>query len=187
MCGNSSFNEVKSDHLQTQKLKDFTFDCVRKIKSYWLSRLNLVSQIRTFMNKNIDDYMDNKEGAAMKPNCTLVQWSAVSWDEFEGSQTSSPLTNQQLADESCSFFRAVIVLSSAKMECLISVSNKYPINLPFWTITVHWNGHHNALNNSSIKVCKMNKALRNIFRFIFYVVLPTFAHISLIYCILTNF
>ncbi|KNC32125.1 THO complex subunit 5 [Lucilia cuprina] len=151
LCGNTSFNSVKNDHNKILKLKDFTSDCVKKLKSYWNSRLILITQIRSFMNKTLDEYIDTKLGCT-KPNCALVQWSAISWEEYEGSETTLQLINQKLADETCSFFRAVIVLSSAKMECLISISNKYPLNIPLWTITVHWNGHHNALNNSSIKI-----------------------------------
>lgn len=151
LCGNSSFNNVKNEHNNFLQLKDFTSECVKKIKNYWHSRLILIMQIRSFMNKSLDEYMDSKIGC-VKPNCALVQWTAISWEEYEGSETTPQLINQKLADDSCSFYRAVIVLSSAKMECLISISNKYPNNLPLWTITVHWNGHHNALNNSSIKV-----------------------------------
>lgn len=133
------------------KIKEFTTECIRKIKGYWYARTNLIAQIRSFMNKNLEEYID-KSVESTKPNCALVQWSAISWDDYEASDTITQLINQQLVDETGSFFRAVIVLGSAKMECLISVSNKYPLNTPLWTITVYWNGHHNALNNSSIKV-----------------------------------
>ena len=110
------------------------------------------------MNKNLEAYID-KSADSTKPNCALVQWSAISWDEYEASITTIQLNNQQLVDETGSFFRAVIVLGSAKMECLIGVSNKYPLNTPLWTVTVYWNGHHNALNNASIKVSLIKKKL----------------------------
>uniref|UniRef100_A0A1I8Q0Y7 THO complex subunit 5 n=1 Tax=Stomoxys calcitrans TaxID=35570 RepID=A0A1I8Q0Y7_STOCA len=151
MIGNSSFNNTRCNDMQTQKLKDFTLECVKRIRNYFHIRFNLIAQIRAFMNKNIDDCINDK-GNTVKPNCTLVQWSAVSWEEYESSQTTMPFLSQKMVDSNCSFFRAVIVLSSAKMECLISISNKYPLNVPLWAITVHWNGHHNALNNSSIKI-----------------------------------
>lgn len=153
MIGNSAFNNTRCNDMQTQKLKDFTLECVKRIRNYFHIRYNLITQIRAFMNKNMDDYINDKSGNNMKPNCALVQWSALSWEEYENSPTALPFVSQKMVDAYCSFFRAVIVLSSAKMECLISVSNKYPLNVPLWTITVHWNGHHNALNNSSIKVC----------------------------------
>lgn len=152
LCGNSSFNYVKVDHNNILQLKEFTSDVVKKIKHFWHSRLIMISQIRSFMNKNFDDYIDSKMGS--KPNCALAQWTAITWEEYESSETTRHLVNQNLADSTCNSYRAVIVLSSAKMECLISISNKYPMNAPLWTITLHWNGHHNALNNSSIKVNK---------------------------------
>lgn len=125
--------------MQTQKLKDFTLECVKRIRSYLQTRLTVICQIRSFMNKNIDHYIKDKANNNMKPNCTLVQWSAVSWEEYESCQTTAPFIASKLVSDSGSFFRAVIVLSSAKMECLISISNKFPMNMPLWTITVHWN------------------------------------------------
>ncbi|XP_075168035.1 THO complex subunit 5 [Haematobia irritans] len=148
MIGNSSFKNTRCNDMQTQKLKDFTLECVKRIRSYFHIRFNLITQIRAFMNKNLDEYINDN----VRPNCTLVQWSAVSWEEYESSQTTTPFVSQRMVDVHCTFFRAVIVLSSAKMECLISISNKYPLNIPLWAITVHWNGHHTALNNSSIKI-----------------------------------
>ncbi|KAM7344181.1 THO complex subunit 5 [Cochliomyia hominivorax] len=155
LCGNSSFSDAKNDHTKQLKLKEFAVNCVKKIKNYWNLRLVLITQIRSFMNKNLDEYIDNEIGCT-KPNCSLVQWSVISWEEYEGSETTAQLISQNLADFTCCFFRAVIVLGSAKMECLICVSNKYPLNVPLWTITVHWNGHHNALNNSSIKMMELH-------------------------------
>ncbi|XP_073813764.1 THO complex subunit 5 [Musca autumnalis] len=151
MIGNSSFNNTRCSDMQTQKLKDFTLECVKRIRNYFQIRHQLITQIRAFVNKNLDEYIGDKVGHS-KPNCSLVQWSAVSWEEYESSPTTLPFVGQKIVDEYCSFFRAVIVLGSAKMECLISLSNKYPLNIPLWSITVHWNGHHNALNNSAIKV-----------------------------------
>ncbi|XP_061390263.1 THO complex subunit 5 [Musca vetustissima] len=153
MIGNSTFNNTKCNDMQTQKLKDYTLECVKRIRNYFQIRHQLITQIRAFMNKNIDEYIGGGDKInQLKPNCALVQWSAVSWEEYESAPTTQPFVVQKIVDEYCGFFRAVIVLGSAKMECLISLSNKYPLNIPLWSITVHWNGHHTALNNSAIKV-----------------------------------
>lgn len=127
-------------------------DCIKRVKSYWKARYNLIAQIKAFTNKNLELYMTDMPTNMAKPNCSLVQWSSVTWEEYESSATTATLIANELVDETQSFYRAVIVLSSAKMECLISISNKYPQNAPLWLITVHWNGHHNALNSSAIKV-----------------------------------
>ncbi|KAI9577764.1 THO complex subunit 5 [Glossina fuscipes] len=150
VCGTSSLNTPKTTNSQNQKIKEFAADVVKRIKLYWNSRLCLSTQIKAFMNKNLDNYMDGK-AANCKPNCSLVQWSALNWEEYEANTTTMRYIEEELVDASFSFYRAVVVFSSAKMECLISISNKYPHNAPLWIITVHWNGHHNALNNSSIK------------------------------------
>lgn len=101
-----------------------------------------------------DDVEDGEDefSVANRPKCSLVQWSSMTWDEFEGLPFTSLHRKQQIIDETFSFCTAILILNAQKMECYIGFSNKHPKCAPFWILNVQWNGEHNAMNNSNVKV-----------------------------------
>lgn len=156
MCGGPPTHDIFNNiNAKNCKIKAFSFEIIKRMKQYWHSGLYLLDQIQAFMNKkNLDAYMDDN-ALKYKPKCNLVQWSSMTWEEYASNDITLRYREENLVDEDGFFYRAVLVFNSAKMDCLISVSAKYPRNAPFWIITIDWNGHRNSFNNASVKVTSL--------------------------------
>lgn len=166
LCGNRTWNDQKAYNLQDERLKEFSSDIIRRIKGYWNCRLRLLAQVRAFLSKTWECFVTEKANAAKmcvdddedewsaarRPKSSLVQWSSMTWEEYEAASFTSLHRKRQLIDETFSFCKAIVTLNAQKMECYIGFSNKHPLCSPFWTLNIHWNGQHNAMNNSNVKV-----------------------------------
>lgn len=165
LCGNRTWNDQKAYNLQDERLKEFSNDIIRRIKSYWNCRLRLLAQVRAFFNKNweclvtkkandtaINEDENDEFSVTNTPKSSLVQWTSMTWEEYEAAQFTSLHRKKQLVDETFSFCKAIVTLNAQKMECYIGFSNKHPLCAPFWTLNIHWNGQQNSMNNSNVKV-----------------------------------
>lgn len=175
LCGNRTWNDQKAYNLQDERLKEFSNDIIRRIKGYWNCRLRLLAQVRAFLSKNWESIVfenhdsnetkictnvveegeekKNDEWSALnRPKSSLVQWSSMTWEEYEMAPFTALHRKRQLIDETFSFCKAIVTLNAQKMECYVGFSNKHPLCAPFWTLNIHWNGQHNAMNNSNVKV-----------------------------------
>ncbi|XP_033251953.1 THO complex subunit 5-like [Drosophila miranda] len=38
------------------------------------------------------------------------------------------------------------------MECFIRIPSNYPLEMPLWILSVHWNGRRTSQNNAAIKM-----------------------------------
>ncbi|XP_033246349.1 THO complex subunit 5 isoform X1 [Drosophila miranda] len=127
-------------------------ETIARITRRWNSWLNLSQQIRGLTNKDIDLYVlkENVYPAAL--SCSLVQWTAITLEEFLAQ--NSDVLNISPDDKGITYnsYRAVIVRGSAKMECFIRIPSNYPLEMPLWILSVHWNGRRTSQNNAAIKM-----------------------------------
>ncbi|XP_036345883.1 THO complex subunit 5-like [Rhagoletis pomonella] len=153
MCCIEVFNEI-SDASESvvvpepPKLQKLIPDLIKSIQHLWTSRLNLIKQIRALVQKQIDLYLKEERLPTTRPACSLVQWTALTYEEY---LSSAPYTDCELINGNQLFYRAVVVRGSAKMECLVSISSKFPAESPIWFICIYWNGQHNAANSAAVK------------------------------------
>ncbi|XP_014090523.2 THO complex subunit 5 [Bactrocera oleae] len=155
MCCIEVFHEVGGDTNATNtppteqpKLQKLIPDLIKSIQQLWNSRLNLIKQIRALVQKHIDMYLKDERLPTTRPACSLVQWTALTYEEYVA---SSPHVDKDLVNGNQLFYRAVVVRGSAKMECLVSISSKFPTESPHWFICIYWNGQHNAMNSAAVK------------------------------------
>ncbi|XP_053961305.1 THO complex subunit 5 [Anastrepha ludens] len=136
---------TRNEQPQLQKMIP---DLIKSIQQLWTSRLNLIKQIRALVQKQIDLYLKEECLPTTRPACSLVQWTALTYEEY---LASSPSTDSEINNGNKLFYRAVVVRGSAKMECLVSISSKFPSESPIWFICIYWNGQHNAINSAAVK------------------------------------
>ncbi|KAH8253819.1 hypothetical protein KR032_007063 [Drosophila birchii] len=135
-----------------RNLNKNTREIIARIERRWNSWLRLSQQIRGLTYKDVDLYTLKENIYPVGLSCSLVQWTAITHEEFHA-QNSDVLKNS--SDDRgiiYSSYRAVFVRSSAKMECFIRIPSNYPLEMPLWILTVHWNGCHTSQNNSAIKM-----------------------------------
>ncbi|EDW61169.1 THO complex subunit 5 [Drosophila virilis] len=123
-----------------------------QILKRWRSWLRLTQQIRGLTYKDIDMSAAKENIYPAGLTGSLVQWTAISSEEFN-IQNSGLINNLSPSNEiTYTSYRAVIVRGSAKMECFIRIPSNYPLDIPLWTLSVHWNGRHTSVNNAAIKM-----------------------------------
>lgn len=123
-----------------------------QILKRWRSWLRLTQQIRGLTYKDVDMSAAKENIYPAGLTGSLVQWTAISSEEFN--IQNSGLINNLSPSNGITYtsYRAVIVRGSAKMECFIRIPSNYPLDIPLWTLSVHWNGRHTSVNNAAIKV-----------------------------------
>ncbi|EDW01914.1 GH20183 [Drosophila grimshawi] len=133
-------------------LHKWIIEVFQRISKRWRSWLRLNQQIRGLTYKDVDMYTLRENIYPEGLSCSLVQWTAISHEEFN-IQNSDLLNNLSPANGiTYTSYRAVIVRGSAKMECFIRIPSNYPLEIPLWILSVHWNGRHTAMNNAAIKM-----------------------------------
>lgn len=148
LCGIDFINQ---NTFKEELIEHFVPEVVKKIKTKFNARLNLMKQICSLENKNIDLLTSDKDFSRVRISSSLVQWSSLSYDEFVNHPTSSKFTEMELATSHDIFYRAVITKGSAKLECLICIPYNYPSENPVWTFCLSWNGVHTSENNPAVK------------------------------------
>ncbi|BFG05458.1 THO complex subunit 5 [Drosophila madeirensis] len=127
-------------------------EIIARITRRWNAWLKLSQQIRGLTNKDIDLFTlkENVYPAAL--SCSLVQWTAITLEEFLAQNSDVLNISPDNKGITYNSYRAVIVRGSAKMECFIRIPSNYPLEMPLWILSVHWNGRHTSQNNSAIKM-----------------------------------
>ncbi|CAD6996825.1 unnamed protein product [Ceratitis capitata] len=153
MCCIEIFNDANDTSVvatptEQPKLQKMIPDLIKSIQQLWNYRLNLIKQIRALVQKHIDLYLKEERLPTTRPACSLVQWTALTYEEYA---TSAPYNDSELVNGNQLYYRAVVVRGSAKMECLVSISSKFPTESPLWFICIYWNGQHNAMNSAAVK------------------------------------
>ncbi|XP_023171829.2 THO complex subunit 5 [Drosophila hydei] len=123
-----------------------------RILKRWQSWLRLTQQIRGLTYKDVDLSISKENIYPEGLSCSLVQWTAISSEEFN-IQNAGLIYNLSPSNGiTYTSYRAVIVRGSAKMECFIRIPSNYPLDIPLWILSVHWNGRHTSMNNAAIKM-----------------------------------
>lgn len=135
-----------------RNLNKNTREILARIERRWNSWLRLSQQIRGLTYKDIDLYTLKENIYPVGLSCSLVQWTAITHEEFHAQNSDVLKISSDDKGITYSSYRAVIVRGSAKMECFIRIPSNYPLEMPLWILTVHWNGCHTSQNNSAIKV-----------------------------------
>ncbi|KAL7737456.1 hypothetical protein ACLKA6_007597 [Drosophila palustris] len=151
MCSIATVNKNKLFNHELN-LHKWTREVFARISKRWHSWMSLTQQVRGLVYKDVDLYALRENIYPEGLSCSLVQWTVISTEEFNV-QNSNLLTNLP-SDNGITYtsYRAVIVRGSAKMECFIRIPSNYPMEIPLWILSVHWNGRHTAMNNSAIKM-----------------------------------
>ncbi|XP_037947648.1 THO complex subunit 5-like isoform X2 [Teleopsis dalmanni] len=136
---------------EEQKTLNVISNVINKIKKLWQCRLILFTQLKAIVNNKIFLYTENEKLPPGEPSCSLVKWTSIDQEDYYASFVDKTNQDSDVKDSN-SFYRALIVKGSAKMECLISLPLKFPFESPLWSINISWNGQHNATNNSAIKL-----------------------------------
>lgn len=127
---------------------------VKKIRTRLNSRVQLCRQVTDLERKNIDALMGNEGALGMaRVSCTLVQWSPITWPEYcERNIVTGKFVDSGFVTANHLLYCAIIIRGSAKLECFVSISPNFPSESPLWAISLSWNGVHNAINNTDIRV-----------------------------------
>ncbi|XP_030374010.1 THO complex subunit 5 [Scaptodrosophila lebanonensis] len=151
MCSIPTVNKSKL-YKHELNLHNCTREVITRIRSRWNSWLKLTQQIRGLTYKDIDLYSLKENIYPAGLACSLVQCTAITLDEFHHQNADAI---NYMSDTKCitySTYRAVVVRGSAKMECFIQIPSNYPMEMPIWVLSIHWNGCHTSKNNSAIKM-----------------------------------
>uniref|UniRef100_A0A336KZH7 CSON013785 protein n=1 Tax=Culicoides sonorensis TaxID=179676 RepID=A0A336KZH7_CULSO len=123
---------------------------IKHIRGRLQARVKLYKQILALEANKIDN--PGKSELPVKISGHLVQWSAISFEEYQTCAAVQKFIETSSVIESPDFYyRAIITRGSAKMECYIQVPVNYPEETPMWALTLNWNGKHDSTNDSSIK------------------------------------
>ncbi|XP_060653205.1 LOW QUALITY PROTEIN: THO complex subunit 5 [Drosophila nasuta] len=151
MCSIATVNKKKIFRHELN-LHKWTLDVFNRISKRWQSLMRLTQQVRGLTYKDIDLYSLKENIYPEGLSCSLVQWTVISTEEFN-IQNSDLITNLPTENGiTYTSYRAVIVRGSAKMECFIRIPSNYPMEIPLWILSVHWNGRRTAMNSSAIKM-----------------------------------
>lgn len=148
LCGIDFINQ---NTYKEDLIEKFVPEIVKKIKTKFNARINLMKQICSLENKNIDLLTSEKNFSRVRISSSLVQWSSLPYDDFINHPTSSRFTEMELVTSHDIFYRAVITKGSAKLECLICIPYNYPSENPIWAFCLSWNGVHTSKNNPALK------------------------------------
>lgn len=130
---------------------------IHLIRNRLQSRLILFKQVHALETKDIDQLDTAIDGTLLaRLSCSLVQWTAISWPEYENAFGNSTITAKFIEAGVVTthhlLYCAVIIRGSAKLQCLISVPPSFPHDVPLWAISLCWSGNHNAETNTDIRV-----------------------------------
>ncbi|XP_058054866.1 THO complex subunit 5 homolog [Anopheles bellator] len=124
---------------------------IRAIRARWEARLQLYQQIYDLESKLIDTSINDEHGHPIRISSTLLQWSAITHEDYVASGTAGKFLDDAVATSSDLFFRAIVIRGSAKLECYICVPCRYPEESPLWSFSLNWNGKHTADRDSSVR------------------------------------
>ncbi|XP_072949391.1 THO complex subunit 5 homolog [Epargyreus clarus] len=82
---------------------------------------------------------------------SLTQWQTVSWQEYCQASSTAYLVAEGLVTADNMLYRAIITRQSAKLVAMVAVSSDYPKKAPLFSLTLHWNGTHNAATNDDLR------------------------------------
>lgn len=151
MCSIATVNK-KQNFKHEFNLHKWIRKVFTRILKRWRSWLRLTQQIRGLTYKDVDLSASKENIYPDGLSCSLVQWTAISSEEFN-IQNAGLIYNLTPSNGiTYTSYRAVIVRGSAKMECFIRIPSNYPLDIPLWILSVHWNGRHTSMNNAAIKV-----------------------------------
>ncbi|XP_068146273.1 THO complex subunit 5 isoform X1 [Drosophila tropicalis] len=164
MCSIPTVNTA-NEYVHELNLYKCTREAIARISKRCQSWVELSQQIRGLTYKDID--LDTlKENTAGILSGSLVQWTAITPEDFQAQSSDalnsvSDSTGESSNEITHTFYRAVIVRGSAKMECFIKIFSNYPLEMPLWILCIHWNGCHTSKNSSAIKMmeCWTNSLL----------------------------
>lgn len=148
LCG---IDFISQNTYKEDLIEKFVPEVVKRVKNKFNARINLMKQICSLENKNIDLLTSDKNFSRVRISSSLVQWSSLPYDDFVNHPTSSKFTEMELVTSHDIFYRAVITKGSAKLECLICIPYNYPTENPIWTFCLSWNGVHTSKNNPALK------------------------------------
>ncbi|XP_058120526.1 THO complex subunit 5 homolog [Anopheles ziemanni] len=124
---------------------------IRAIRNRWESRLKLYKQIHDLESKLIDTSTNDERGHSIRISSSLLQWSSISFEDYVASGVANGFVEDSVATDKDLYFRAIVIRGSAKLECYICVSCRYPEASPLWSLSLNWNGKHTAAGNSSVR------------------------------------
>lgn len=148
LCGIDFINQST---YKEDLIEEFVPEVVKRIKAKFNARINLVKQICSLENKNIDLLATEQNISRVRISSSLVQWTSLPYEDFINHSYSNRFTEMDLVTPHDIFYRAVITKGSAKLECVICIPYNYPSDNPIWALGLSWNGVHTANNNPALK------------------------------------
>ncbi|XP_041772208.1 THO complex subunit 5 homolog [Anopheles merus] len=158
--------DVGNDSLETGgKLHETIPSIIHSVRARWEARLKLYKQIHDLESKMIDTSINDEHGHPIRISSTVLQWSSISFEDYVSSGVAGMFLEDSIATASDLYFRAIVIRGSAKLESYICVPCRYPDASPLWSFSLHWNGKHTSVSNSSVREmeywCNSLSALEN--------------------------
>ncbi|EAA13229.4 AGAP004746-PB [Anopheles gambiae str. PEST] len=144
--------DVGNDNLETgDKLHETIPSIIHSVRARWEARLKLYKQIHDLESKMIDTSVNDEHGHPIRISSTVLQWSSISFEDYVSSGVAGMFLEDSIATASDLYFRAIVIRGSAKLESYICVPCRYPDASPLWSFSLHWNGKHTSVSNSSVR------------------------------------
>lgn len=118
------------------------------VKKRLKSRIELMKELQDLESGKIIPTIGN---LPIKLAGSLTQWQSVSWSEYCQSPSTAILVTEGLVSSHDMLYRAIITRQSAKLVALVALKSNYPKEAPLISLTLHWNGTHNAKINDDIR------------------------------------
>ncbi|XP_069986129.1 THO complex subunit 5 homolog [Penaeus vannamei] len=84
--------------------------------------------------------------------CTeFKSWRSVTWSEYKAAPTTQLLRESGVVTQQHLLFIAVFERKHVRLEALVAIFPDHPNTVPVFSLSVHWEGHHQAANNPQLR------------------------------------
>ncbi|KAK4314017.1 hypothetical protein Pmani_014680 [Petrolisthes manimaculis] len=84
--------------------------------------------------------------------CTELKcWRPVSWADYEAASSTQHLRDAHVVTPQHLLFSAILDRKHVRLEAMVAVSPDYPNVVPVVSLTLHWEGQHQATNNPQLR------------------------------------
>ncbi|XP_023938510.2 THO complex subunit 5 homolog [Bicyclus anynana] len=141
----SNMNIQPCQSLSVTSVENFIFTLKKRLKA----RVELMKELQDLESGKI--VPSKGFSCSLKLSGSLTQWQSITWHEYSQAPSTAHFISENLVTEANMLYRAIVTRQSAKLVALVAVCSDYPKKAPLFSLTMHWNGTHNALTNDDIR------------------------------------
>ncbi|XP_055624945.1 THO complex subunit 5 homolog [Toxorhynchites rutilus septentrionalis] len=151
LCGVEFVNSGEKFLAASDKWQNTIPVVIKAIRTRWEARIKLYQQIHELEIGTVDTSINMEHNNPVRISSTLVQWTALSYAEYVGSNVTEKFVDQCSSSPNDLYFRAIVTRGSAKLECYICVPCDFPESTALWSFSLNWNGKHSAADNAAVR------------------------------------